>query len=270
MAGASRDSLAQVKTEAEQALSTGGVELSQQLFAALAVIDDNGSLRRSLTDPTWDPAKRRALVAQVFGAHVSDATRQVLEAAVAARWSHERDLGDALEHLAVLAAAGAAERGGLDGLKNLAAELLGFRTAVESSHDVQRALTEQQAPTTARGDLAVRLLPSSATPEAQLLVRQATEHARGAKPVDLVRRFADVVSDRQRRWIADVTVARPLDNAQLERLERGLSSAFGRDLTLNVNVDPELVGGIRVQVGDDVVDSSIATRLNDLQRKMAG
>lgn len=262
--------MAQVKTETEQALSSGGIQLSKELFAALTVIDDNGSLRRSLTDPTWEPAKRRALVAKVFGAHVGDAARQVLEAAAAARWSHERDLGDALEHVAVLAAAGAAERDGLDGLKRLAAELLGFRSAVESSHDVQRALTEQQAPATARGDLAVRLLPSSATPEAQLLARQATEHARGAKPVDLVRRFADVIADRQRRWIADVTVARPLDDSQLERLERGLSTAFGRDLTLNVDVDPELVGGIRVQIGDDVVDSSIATRLNELQRKMAG
>lgn len=270
MAGASRDSLAQVKTEAEQALSTGGIEVSKELFAALTVIDDNGSLRRSLTDPTWEPAKRRALVAQVFGAHVSEAARQVLEAAVGARWSQERDLGDALEHLAVLVAAGAAERDGLDGLKKLAAELLGFRSAVESSHDVQRALTEQQAPATARGDLAVRLLAPTATSEAKLLVRQATEHSRGSKPVDLVRRFADVIADRQRRWIADVTVARPLEASQLERLERGLSTAFGRDLTLNVDVDPELVGGIRVQVGDDVVDSSIASRLNDLQRKMAG
>lgn len=78
------------------------------------------------------------------------------------------------------------------------------------------------------------------------------------------------MATRQRRWIADVTVAKPLQQSQQDRLARGLSAAFGRELTLNVEVDPQLVGGIRVQVGDEVVDSSISARLDDLKTKMAG
>lgn len=270
MAGASRDSLTQVHTEAEQALNQGGLELTQELFSALQVLDDNGSLRRTLTDPTLEAKRRRDLVASVFGTQISLHARQVLQAVAGARWTRERDLGDAVEGLAAVAAAAAAERDGLVGLEKLAKDLLGFNQTVEASHEVQRSLTDLQAPAEARGRLAERLLPSDASTEARALVRQATESPRGAKPMDLVRRFADVVVDRQRRWIADVTVAEPLQQSQLDRLERGLSGAFGRDLTLNVEVDAELVGGIRVQVGDEVVDSSVASRLNDLQRNMAG
>ena len=57
---------------------------------------------------------------------------------------------------------------------------------------------------------------------------------------------------------------------QQRRLAEGLNRLFGRDLKLDVTVDPSLVGGVRVKVGDDVVDSTVATRLHDLQRKMAG
>ena len=74
----------------------------------------------------------------------------------------------------------------------------------------------------------------------------------------------DTVAERQRTWIAEVTVARPLGAGQQDRLASGLKRLFGRDLKLDVAVDPELVGGIRVQVGDDVVDSSLQTRLLDL------
>ena len=81
---------------------------------------------------------------------------------------------------------------------------------------------------------------------------------------------ADVVAERQRQWIAEVTVARPLEAEQQERLALGLRRAFGRDLVMDVTVDPHVVGGIRVQVGDDVVDGSMASRLHDLQRRMAG
>ena len=97
-----------------------------------------------------------------------------------------------------------------------------------------------------------------------------SELPRGAKPVDLVRRFADISAKQQRQWIADVTVARPLQQAQVDRLGKSLSNIFGRELTLNIETDPQLVGGIRIQVGDEVIDSSVATRLNDLSTKLAG
>jgi|SRR5690625_707249 len=270
MSQASRDSLAQLHTELKDTLSVGGVELGAQLFAALKVIDDHGALRRSVTDPTVEATRRQELIRKIFTNQVSADAVMVLEKLAGARWTTEREFGDAVEEMAATAAIYSAEKEGLAGLKALTQQLLEFNSTVDASHELQRALTDQQAPVTARGDLADKLMSDTALPAAKLLVRQAVEQPRGAKPAELVRRFADLSALQQRQWIADVTVARPLQQAQLDRLGKSLSKIFGRDLTLNVETDPQLVGGMRIQVGDEVIDSSVASRLNDLNTKLAG
>lgn len=270
MSQASRDSLAQLHTELKGVLSSGGVDLGSELFAALKVIDENGALRRAATDPTVDADRRRQLLGKVFASKVSANAVTVLEHLAGARWSVEREFGDAVEEMAAMAVISSAEVDGLAGLQTLTQELLEFNHAVDSSHELQWALTDHQAPVASRGNLAVKLLSSDAMEATNVLVRQAVELPRGLKPVDLVRRFADLAAQQQRQWIADVTVARPLQQTQVDRLGKSLSKAFGRELTLNIETDSQLVGGIRIQVGDEVIDSSVATRLNDLNTKLAG
>jgi F-type H+-transporting ATPase subunit delta len=92
---------------------------------------------------------------------------------------------------------------------------------------------------------------------------------RGHKPAALARRFVELVAKRQQRWIANVSVTRPLTQAQIRRLQAGLNAVYGRELRINITVDPSLVGGVRVQVGDEVVDSTVVTRLAELRRKLA-
>lgn len=270
MSQASRDSLAQLHTELKDTLSVGGVELGAELFAALQVIDENGALRRAITDPTVEANRRQELITKIFASKITAHAVTVLQGLAGARWSTEREFGDATEEMAATAVVYSTEHQGLAGLESLTQQLLEFNHAVESSHKLQRALTDQQAPVTTRGDLAVNLLSGGAMEATKVLVRQAVEQPRGLKPVDLVRRFADLSAQQQRQWIADVTVARPLQQAQVDRLGKSLSNIFGRDLTLNIETDPQLVGGIRIQVGDEVIDSSVATRLNDLNTKLAG
>lgn len=269
MAGASSDSLAAARQALEPTLASGGLQLARELFSTLNVLDENGPLRRALTDPSWTVERRSGVLRSLFGGRLSDDALQVLTDLAGRRWSRERDFGDAVEQLAVTAVAASAEREGLSGLDRLSQELLSFQHVVEESHEVQRALTDQQAPAEARGNLAERLT-GNGSQEVRLLVRQAVQNPRGLKPAELIRRFATAVAGRQRQWIADVTVARPLSDEQQARLAEGLRRSFGRDLKLDVTVDPALVGGVRVKVGDDVVDSTVATRLHDLQRKMAG
>ncbi len=270
MSQASRDSLAQLHTELKPTLSAGGVELGAELFAALKVIEENGALRRSVTDPTVEANRRQELIGNIYANKVSAEAVKVLQGLAGTRWSTEREFGDAVEDMAATAVVHSAERNGLAGLESLTQQLLAFNHAVEVNHELQRALTDQQAPVSARGELAVSLMTADAMDAAKVLVRQAVELPRGAKPVDLVRRFADISAKQQRQWIADVTVARPLQQTQVDRLAKSLSATFGRELTLNIEIDSQLVGGIRIQVGDEVIDSSVATRLNDLNTTMAG
>ena len=59
-------------------------------------------------------------------------------------------------------------------------------------------------------------------------------------------------------------------SAQLERLTRLLTAAYGRPVRINVAVDPEVVGGLRVAVGDEIVDATVLSRLDEVRRRLAG
>ncbi|MDS2172577.1 F0F1 ATP synthase subunit delta [Nesterenkonia sp. CL21] len=269
MAAVTGESLATLQEQLSETLAASELPVADELFGALDVLDSSAGLRRSLTDPAREAQERAGVVRGLFGAKARPATVTVLEAIASQRWSRERDLGDAVERLAVAVVAAQAEKDGLRGLESLESELLAFRRAVLSSHEVQRALTDSQAPAESKQKLAARLSPEAGA-EARLLIDRAVSTPRGLRPEALVERFAERIAARQQRWIAQVTVAKELDAAHRQRLSASLDRYFGRELRLDVVVDPSVVGGIRVQVGDEVVDSTVATRLNDLHRRLAG
>jgi F-type H+-transporting ATPase subunit delta len=66
-----------------------------------------------------------------------------------------------------------------------------------------------------------------------------------------------------------VTVARPIAGEQLERLREGLARAYGRNVAINQVIDESVIGGLRVRIGNDVIDGSVATKLNDLRLQLA-
>jgi F-type H+-transporting ATPase subunit delta len=70
--------------------------------------------------------------------------------------------------------------------------------------------------------------------------------------------------------VATVRVARPLSDADRRRLTEALSRTYGREIHLNVVVDPEVIGGIRVEIGDDVIDGTVSSRLDEARRRLAG
>ncbi|GAA1178299.1 F0F1 ATP synthase subunit delta [Nesterenkonia xinjiangensis] len=269
MAAVTGESFASLQEQLADTLDGAELAVAAELFHALDVLDSSPALRRSLTDPSREAQDRASVVRALFGAKVRAGTATVLEAVASQRWSRERDLGDAVERLAVSVAAVQAEKGGLEGLEALESDLLSFRRAVSSSHEVQHALTEPQAEAEAKRKLAGRL-SAGVGAEARLLIDRAVTAPRGLRPEALVERFAGQVAARQQRWIAQVTVAKELDVAHQRRLSSSLDRYFGRELKLDVVVDPSVVGGIRVQVGDEVVDSTVSTRLNDLNRRLAG
>ncbi|MBW4095060.1 MAG: F0F1 ATP synthase subunit delta [Acidobacteria bacterium] len=279
MAGVSSESLSAAVKELEPSLPHASLGLASELFSVLTTIDSSAGLRRSLSDVSRPAKDKTALVERLFGGKVSPQAVSIVSSLASSRWANNRDLGDALETLAATVAIAVAENRtassdsqehgtGITGLEQLENDLFSFNAVVESSHDVQRALTAPQATSDAKETLASRLVPG-ACDEAALLIRHAAGHPRGSAPTKLLASFAKLAASRQQRWIAVVTVSRALSDTQLVRLTAGLNSMYGRDLKVNVSVDPTLIGGVRVQVGDEVVDASTISRLNDLHRKLA-
>ncbi|TNB71534.1 F0F1 ATP synthase subunit delta [Arthrobacter sp. BB-1] len=275
MAGVSSESLATALAELEAKLPTASLQLAKELFGILGMVDSSAGLRRALTDPSRNGDEKSALVRQLVGGKVSADAAEIAGGLASLRWATARDIGDALETLAATVVISVAENksavsaSGITGLEELENDLFSFNQAVGSSHEVQRALSEPQASGAAKTALALKLVPA-ASEEAKVLISQAVTQPRGIKPTRLVQRFAELAAKRQQRWIATVSVTRPLTQTQLERLQAGLNAMYGRELKVNLNVDPSLIGGIRVQVGDEVLDASVLTRLGQLQRQLAG
>jgi F-type H+-transporting ATPase subunit delta len=275
MAGVSSESLATALAELEAKLPTASLQLAKELFGILGMVDSSAGLRRALTDPSRNGDEKSALVRQLVGGKVSADAAEIAGGLASSRWATARDIGDALETLAATVVISVAENksavsaSGISGLEELENDLFSFNQAVASNHEVQRALSEPQASAAAKATLAERLVPG-ASEEAKVLITQAVTQPRGIRPTRLVERFAELAAKRQQRWIATVSVTRPLTATQLARLQAGLNALYGRELKVNVNVDPALIGGIRVQVGDEVLDASVITRLGELQRQLAG
>ncbi|MET4061268.1 F-type H+-transporting ATPase subunit delta [Arthrobacter sp. UYP6] len=270
MAGVSSESLALAREQLEAKLPFASLSLAEELFGILGVLDSSAGVRRALTDPARESDAKAALVSQLVGGKVSADAEAIAANLVSSRWRSPRDLGDALEELAATVVSATAENraGGLSGLDALEDDLIRFNRVVASSHEVQRALSEPQASPAAKTVLAEKLVPG-ASPEALVLIRQAVTHPRGLKPSALVARFLELVAGRQKRWIAEVRAARPLTQEQLSRLQSSLNGLYGRELKINADVDPSLIGGVRIAVGDEILDSSVVSRLSDLRRKLA-
>ena len=266
MAGVSTESLSKVEAALDANASLNPLHLASELFAVVDVIDRDGGLRRGLTDTSRVEAARQNIASTVFGSKVSSQTLSILTVAVSQRWSAERDLADALEKCAVLAAiVSTHSHGGVEALDN---ELLTFVRNVDGTAQAQTALSNNLASKEAKQKLAVALGGPARSAEGVLLLERIGSETRGMHAARLADEFVEIIVKRQNRYIAKVTSAVALSQAQLNRLGHALSRVYNRKLKLDISVDPTVLGGLRVQVGDEVIDGTVIARLDELERNL--
>ncbi|WBU30083.1 F0F1 ATP synthase subunit delta [Rhodopseudomonas palustris] len=85
---------------------------------------------------------------------------------------------------------------------------------------------------------------------------------------DVIRAYRALVAKFKGEATADVTVAEKLSDKNLEALKAALKSVTGKDVALNINVDPAIIGGLVVKLGSRMVDSSLRTKLNSIKHAM--
>jgi F-type H+-transporting ATPase subunit delta len=85
---------------------------------------------------------------------------------------------------------------------------------------------------------------------------------------EVIRAFRALVAKFKDEATADVTVAEKLSNKNLDALKAALKSVTGKDVALNVNIDPSIIGGLVVKLGSRMVDSSLRTKLNSIKHAM--
>ncbi|RJK98443.1 F0F1 ATP synthase subunit delta [Vallicoccus soli] len=271
MQGASRAALAAARERLDALADSGQADLgrlAEELFAVADLLDGNVGLRRALADASRGEQARAGLAEAVLRGQVSEPTVEVLAAAARSRWSAPSELVAGVEVLAGQANAAAAEREGrLDAYED---ELFRFQRTVAGAPALRTALSDASAPADHRAALVEDLLAAQAAPETVRAVREAVVHPRGRRLDALLELHGRVAAERRQRLLAHVVAATPLTEQQRERLAGALARQYGRAVQLNVDVDPAVVGGLRVQVGDELVDGTVARRFDVVRRGLAG
>ena len=267
MASSTRQSLATASAALQPLLAKADLAFAQQLFAVAGAVSNSAQLRNLLSDPSAEAGAKAGAAQAVFGKVIAADALDFVTSLVALRWSRGSDLVSAIQDLAVqVVAALAAKSGKLEALEG---ELFTFQQAVEGDSALQFALANQQATLEARTALVNKLLAGNATAEGALLITEALGAAKHERYSHVLERFGKLVSAAAKRAVAKVTVASELSAAQQERLSSALSKQYGLAIKLNLQVDPSIIGGVRVQIADEIIDGSLVSRLQQAKLQLA-
>lgn len=271
MNGASREALAAARERLDALTDNTSVNvgtLAGELAAVTALLDREVSLRRVLTDPAQAGEGKAELARRLLDNQVGGEAADLVSGMVRSRWSQSRDLADALEELANIADLTAAQQtGALDDVED---ELFRFGRIVSSNTELRAALTDRAATAPAKGELLRSLLGGRAHATTERLVTRLVTAPRGRSLESGLESLSKLAAERRDRLVAVVTSAVPLSDTQKQRLGAALAKLYGHTMHLNIDVDPEVLGGIRVQVGDEVINGSLADRIEDAGRRLAG
>lgn len=263
MGSATREAI--VNARAALAARSGAATLAaaEALFSAGHVIGDSAQLQTALTDTSADPEAKKALVSAVFGG-MKPESRDLLTELVGSRWSKPVDLLGGIEEIGIRIAALS-----VDSSVDIPAELFAFGAAVSSNAELELAVANKLGDPAAKVSLIDALLKGKASGQSVAIIQHLVRQPRGRRIGALLRHAASIIADQHAQAVATVTVATPLSDAQVKRLEAGLAKKYGA-VRVNQIVDASIIGGMRIAVGDIVIDDSIATRVKELKLQLAG
>jgi F-type H+-transporting ATPase subunit delta len=269
MRGASRASYLELRDRlAEVAVGpTAAEQIGDELFAVVRLLDAEHGLRRALADSTKPSHEKSDVATRLLRGKVSEGTEGLVADAAAARWATSTDFADALEQLAIEALTLSAQYGGT--LDDLEDDLFRFNRVIAGQPGLRSALIGSAGPD-AKASLLENLLSNKVSGPSLSLLTQMLTHPRGRSPQAVLDLAAGIAARRREQLIAVVRVATELSAAQRRRLLAALTETYGQGIHLNVVHDPTVVGGVSVQIGDELIDGTAATRLAMVRRKLAG
>ncbi len=271
MQAASRQSYAAAREHLDGLASQASPDdlraVADELFAVAGLLAEQPRLRRTLADPSRPGADRAGLLRGLLEQRVGERTLSLLDVLVGGRWSAASELLDACEELGVQALLASAERDGT--LAEVEDELFRFGQVVANEPELAAALGDRSVPVERRAGLVEDLLQGKATDITVRLAVIALHGFAGRNLSAALTRLVELAAQRRDRGVAYVTVAAPLGADQERRLQQALAARYGRDISLKTTVDPRVVGGVRVRVGADLYDGTVAHRLAQARTALA-
>jgi F-type H+-transporting ATPase subunit delta len=269
MFSGSRTSLARVvDLVASRRTDPAFAGLAADLYAACDLLDREKALREAISDSGRTERSRGEITTQIFEGKVSALALEVLTATARQRWSSAEELLTGVRILGDNAAfMAASDNGTLDAAED---EIFRIGRVIAGSPTLQAALTDPALTTSVKTGIVTDLLAGKVTDTTALVVGFALSHLHGRRIEQAMEELVDLAAEQRTRVVAVVRVAAPLDAVLEERMAAALSTLTGRIITINVIVDPSVLGGALVTVGGEVIDGTVANRLADARRAVVG
>lgn len=260
---ASRDSVIEVVKRFDQVVEGLDADaltgLAGDLASTTKLLRREAVLARHLADPSSSSELRVQLVGRVLSGKVSDGALEVLKTAAGQRWSSTNDLIHGVQHTARLALLVRAERE--DQIEDVEDQLFRFSRILDAEPQLITLLSEYAAPVDGRIGLLNKVLARRASKNTADLLRQTIELLHGERADEAVRDLANLAVSRRGEVVAHVRAAAELTEAQHTRLTELLGRIYAHPVSLQLDVDPDLIGGLSIAVGDEVIDGSLASKL---------
>jgi len=260
---ASRQSVTTVVEQFDEAVAgldgDALTKLSDDLASTVKLLRREPVLARHLADPSADSASRVQLVERLLSGKVSDSALDILKTAVSQRWSSSADLTRGIQHIARLALLVRAETDGQ--IEDVEEQLFRFSRILDSETRLITLLSDYTSPLDGRIKLLNNVLHRRASKNTADLLRQSIELLHGERADDAVRELANLAVSRRGEVVAHVRAASELSDAQRNRLTELLNRIYGHPVSLQLDIDPSLLGGLTIAVGDEVIDGSLSSKL---------
>ena len=259
----SRDSLApKLRDTREDAWRIGN-----ELFTITKVLDDSIQLERALTDPSRPVADKVAVLKELLGDNAHPMTMEIMTDLVSRRWSRARDIANAVEDFGVDAMMYYADA--TDATLQVSIELSELHSALLNLPVVRAKLYDYQATSEARVKLFREVFSGKTLNKVTMrLAEHATCNLRRRRYLETIQLLINKFSRHMGESMVTVTTATPLKKEQIKRLVEVYSAKVGRQVHINSVVDPTVLGGMRIQVGDEVTDNTVVAQLQNLHRKV--
>jgi len=272
MRAASREAQTRVAEKLDAFLRNAGdtvsiaAQVGTELFLVVDQLEQHRPLRVAVADASLKPEQRSGMISDVFGDKVADATLAVLKQAAEQEWSTPREFREGLIHLGRRALLRGAESEGK--LVNVENELFALSRLLEREGDLTQLLSDRRATADQKRQLLASVLYGKVTMYTEALALQVVgrpEH----NPVDDIAAVSRESAELTGKTVAEVTSATELTDAQRDALADKLGTIYGREMAIHSEVDPSLLGGATIRVGDELIDGSTRGKLSRLRADMA-
>ncbi|MDT3767404.1 ATP synthase F1 subunit delta [Gleimia hominis] len=242
---------------------------AENLFGLSDLARKSRRVRGAISDPSRSGEDKEAFVQNLLRGGVQDATVKIAQTLARGTWSSADDVADVFELLGMQAVLEAAVLAGA--LEQTQKELHQVQALLVDERELRNALSDLGVGSAHdRAHFAARLLDGHVNQYTSRLVRRAVRLSVHGRLTARLHHIIDLAANRQKQRVAEVTVARPLSAQQQTRLQSILERKHGGSVTLNVMVDPDLMGGMRIVMGSEAVNATVRSEIRQAQRAMVG